>query len=91
MKKKDKVVLTFRKACCFNDDTFGFYTVADSALYIVAKAYTKSGHVGIKIKHLAAYDSIRKCKIIFEGPMASGAAYAFIELFGTKIRQIKMR
>ena len=90
MSKKYKVVLTFRKAR-FDYDALGFYTVADSAFYIAAKEYTKSGHVAIKIKHLAEYDSLRKCTIIFEGPMASGAAYAFIELFGEKITQIKMR
>ena len=90
MKKKYKVVLTFRKAR-FDYDALGFYTVADSAFYTVAKEYTKSGHVAIKIKHLAEYDSWRKCKIVFEGPAASGAAYAFIDLFGNKITQIKMR
>lgn len=90
MKKKYKVVLTFKKAR-FDYDASGFYTLADSAFYTVAKEYTKSGHVAIKIKHLAEYDSWRKCKIIFEGPAASGAAYAFIDLLGKKITQIKMR
>lgn len=90
MKKKYKVVLTFRKAR-FDYDALGFYTVTDSSFYNIAKEYVKSGHVAIKIKHLAEYDSLRKCKIIFEGPAANGAAYAFIDLLGEKITQIKMR
>ena len=89
-KKKYKVVLSFRKAR-FNYDALGFYTLADSAFYTIAKEYTKSGHVAIKIKHLAEYDSWRKCKIIFEGPAASGAAHSFIDILSYKITQIKMR
>lgn len=90
MKNKYKVILTFRKAR-FNYDALGFYTVADSTFYKIAQQYESSGHVNVKIKHLAEYDSIRKCKIIFEGPAASGAACEFIDLFANKITQIKMR
>lgn len=86
-----KIVLTFRKAK-FNYDNYGGYnTKADSAFYLAASEYTKTGKVTVRIKHLAQADDFRKCKIIFEGPGAQQAVYAFIELFGRTITRIKMR
>lgn len=86
-----KIVLTFRKAK-FNYDNYGRYDIkADSAFYLAASEYTKTGKVAVKIKHLAAANDFRKCKIIFEGPEAQQAVYDFIKLFGETITRIKMR
>lgn len=86
-----KIILTFRKAK-FDYDNHGRYnTKADSAFYLIAFEYTKTGKVTVRIKHLAEANDFRKCKIIFEGPGAQQAVYAFIELFGSTITQIKMR
>ena len=86
-----KVILTFKKAR-FDADALGFYTVADASFYNIVKEYVKvEGINHIIIKRLADYDSIQKCKIVFDGPAAQQAVYAFIELFGERICKIKMR
>ena len=86
-----KIVLTFRKAKFNYDNHGGYNTKGDAAFYLVASEYTKTGKVTVRIKHLAEADDFRKCKIIFEGPEAQQAVYAFIELFGRTITRIKMR
>ncbi len=90
-----KVILTFKKAAYDWNYIMGesyFSTIADSSFYGMAQlAMERFPNLKITIKRLTPYDSLFPCKIIFEGEFAYRMAYNWIDLLGSKIKNVKVR